>query len=462
MTPLDRLLDSIGQGVIPPIILVGGSDDYLVNHHYLKVREAVLSAEPGIEVEAYPEGADLGRVADSFRTHSLFGGRRLLTVPEVQAFVSSRELDKLLGKAVSDWESAKSDRKRRSAVAKLMHVLGLAGLSLEQSDDVILDALDAKKKSVATEILEAARLEGASESRGEGDAAILAEMIQNGGAPGAVLLVKTGELPDEAPVLDRLKEEGGFLRCDLTRESFPDALRQAIAEVAEDYSVRFEPSAIRALEERLGIQRVLEDKYASEIPDLSLAVSEAIRLASYVGEGSAVTGETVSSQVESRAGGRRYEFASLFSEGKILEALEKLRDLVAQGKRDDPRLTTDLLYGRYLFSLADEIRTLIAVHSFLRETGLKPGHRMGFNQFKGQLADQMGSFLKQRGVTRQRLHPFVLFKKYEAAGRYGEKMLLRALQRISEIELERKSGGVSPAISLETLLFSIGSYVSGK
>ncbi|MDX1584791.1 MAG: hypothetical protein R3338_14425, partial [Thermoanaerobaculia bacterium] len=324
----------------------------------------------------------------------------------------------------------------------------------------ILDALAPKNRKIAAEILEAARLEGLSESRGEDDAGILADMIQDGGAPGAVLLVKTGELPEEAPVLDKLERDGGLLRCDLTRESFPEAFGQAVAEVSEDYEVHFEQGSIRLLEEKLGIRRVLEDKYSSEIPDLSLAVSEAIRLAAHAGKGGVVTREAVEFEIRSRAGGRRYEFASLFSEGKTLEALEKLRDLVAQGKREDPRLTSDLLYGRYLFSLAEEIRTLIAVHSFCRSSGLRPGRRMGFNQFKGELAGRMGTFFQERRITRKKLHPFVLYKKYEAAGRYSEKMLLRSLQRISEIEIERKSGGVPPSVSMEALLLSIDSYVA--
>ena len=458
MNDLEQLLEAIGKGDPPSIILVGGSDDYLVNHHYLKIRERLLEANPGIEIEAHPEGADLGKVADSFRTHSLFGGSRLVSVPEVQAFVSSKELDKLLHKATSDWESAKTDRKRKTAIAKLMHVLGLSGLSLEQPDAEIIEALGAKKK-VTSEILEAARREGQSASRGEGDAAILAEMIQNGGAPGAILLLKTGELPADSPVLDHLRSSGALIRGDLTRASYPEALQQAISEVSADHGVEFEPGAIKALEQRLGVTRMLEDKYSTDIPDMSLLVSEAVRLAGFVGEGKKVTRAEVESQVEARAGGRQYEFSSLFSEGKILDALEKLHDLVSQAKRNDPRATTEILYGRYLFSLADEIRTLIAVHSFLRSQGMRSS-RMNYNQFKGQMADQLGVFLKERGMSRQKLHPFVLFKKYEAAGRYGEKLLARALQRIGEIELERKSGGVPPTVSLEALLLSIGAHTS--
>jgi DNA polymerase III delta subunit len=458
MNPLEQVLASVDRGEIPSIILVGGSSDYLVQHHFQKIRDRIVSAQPQIERETYAAGADLARIADSFRTHSLFGGTRLLVVSDVQAFVSRKELDKHLQKAIGDWESARTDRKRTGAIAKLMHVLGLAGLSMEQSDADIVDALGARNSDMVQQMLEAARTAGKSESRGEGDAALLAEIVQQGGAPGSILLMKAGELPEESVVLDRIGQRGGLVRCDLSRQQFPEALTQAISEIVEEYSVRFQPGAVSALEEQLGATRILADKYSTDLPDLSLITSEAIRLAGFVGEGGTVTPETVASEVTSRSGGQRFEFASLVSEGKILEALEKLRDLVAQGRREEPRATTDILYGRYLFSLAQELRMLIAVHSFLQKKGLRADGAIRYNQFKGSLGDEIGVYMKERGLARQKLHPFVLFRKYEAAGRYREKLLVRALQRVGEIELERKSGGVSAEIGLETLLMSMSAH----
>ncbi|HUF17501.1 MAG TPA: hypothetical protein VMS12_05590 [Thermoanaerobaculia bacterium] len=68
-------------------------------------------------------------VLDSFRTRSLFGGQRVLVVPELHAFVSRKEIQGLLDKALSDWKTAKTDRKRISAMAKLLHMLGFAAVA---------------------------------------------------------------------------------------------------------------------------------------------------------------------------------------------------------------------------------------------------------------------------------------------------------------------------------------------
>ena len=54
-----------------------------------------------------------------------------------------------------------------------------------------------------------------------------------------------------------------------------------------------------------------------------------------------------------------YELGSLFTEGKIIEAVAKLRELVAQARREDPKATVEIHYGRYLFSFADELRQMI-------------------------------------------------------------------------------------------------------
>ena len=129
--PLKAVLDQIAKGATPSVILVGGSSEYLAEQAFHQIRDAILAKTPSIAIESYEPGADLGSVLDSYRTGSLFGGARLLVMHEMNAFVSAKEIGSLLDKAISDWKSAKTDRKRSSASAKLLHVLGLAGADLE-------------------------------------------------------------------------------------------------------------------------------------------------------------------------------------------------------------------------------------------------------------------------------------------------------------------------------------------
>ncbi len=454
---LATLLKSIDTGDLPPVILIGGNNEYLVDHAWHQIRDRILEKHPGIQVESWGDAADLSQVVDSYRTHSLFGGARLLLLPEVNAFVTSKEVNRLLDKATDDWSSAKTERKRSSALAKLLHVMGLAGTDLSQSDDTIAGGLGMRGASEPLQqMLAVARESGRTVSRGEGDAAILTGAISAGGAPGATLLMRAGELPSDSATLGLIEQKGVLLIEDLTREQFPRALEQALRELSEESGAEFTAAGVAALRERLGIERILADKRGA-MPDLRLVISEATRLASAVGRGGKVTPQTVEEQVSSISGGFRYEFASLVSEGKIPEAVEKLRDLVAQARREDARMPLEMQYGRFIFPLADEVRQILAVGSFARIRGIDLRRRPTYQQFKSGLADELNSWLRQNGLVRQKMHPFPLYRKLEAAGRYPEPLLLDTLSRLADLEFSRKSGGTAAELGLETLVLGLAS-----
>ena len=149
---------------------------------------------------------------------------------------------------------------------------------------------------------------------------------------------------------------------------------------------------------------------------------------------------------------RRYELGSLFTEGKILEAVAKLRELVAQGRREDPKMPVDMHYGRFLFPLADEVRQMIGIHSWARVNNVNLKQSMNYNRFKDTIADRLGDYMKNHALVRQRPHPFPLLKKWEAARTYSEADLFRALSQLADLEIKRKSGGLPVDVGIETFL----------
>jgi DNA polymerase III delta subunit len=199
---------------------------------------------------------------------------------------------------------------------------------------------------------------------------------------------------------------------------------------------------------------MLADKFSRDVPDLRLAVSEAERLATLVGAGGRVSADLVEREVSAVEGGARYELASLFSEGKMIEAIGKLRDLVAQARREDSKASVDILYGRYLFPIADELRQTIGIISFARANKIDLTKPVQYNRFKDTIADRLGDYLKANGIVRQKPHPFPLHKKWEAARNQSEADLFRALAEIADLEIKRKSGGVPVDLGLEMFLLS--------
>ena len=452
--PLKSVLADIAKGKPPNVLLVGGSSDYLAEHAFRDLRDAIVASKPGINVEAYEPGTELAKILDSYRTMSLFGGGRLLIVPEVNAFVSAKELSSTFDKAVNDWRSAKTDKKRGSSAAKILHLLGLVGVDLDMTDRQIADALGVSADGPLADILAFCRATGKKAGRGEDDAALLTEAISRGGAPGTILLLRTAEIPKDSATVDLVDRNGAVVIADLSREGFNSALEQAIADAANEAHVKFDANAIRALRQRLGIERMLADKFAKDVPDLRLAMSEVERLITLAGSDGRVTADVVEREVSSVEGGARYEFGSLFTEGKIVEAIAKLRDLVSQARREDPKMPIEMQYGKFLFPLADEVRQMIGVHSYARLQKLDLRAPMNYNRFKDTLADRLGDYLKNHGLVRQRPHPFPLHKKWEAARAHSEADLFRALAAIADMDIRRKSGGLPVDVGLETFLLS--------
>lgn len=452
--PLQTVLAQIVSNKPPSVIMVGGSSDFLAERAFHDLRDAIVAARPGIALEAFEPGADLSAILDSYRTMSLFAGARLLIVPEVNAFVSAKEIASLYEKAAGDWKSAKTDRKRATSTAKLLHVLGLAGADLEMNDRQIAAALGVALDVALADMLAFCRTTGKKASRGEDDAALLMEAITRGGAAGTLLLLRTGEIPRDSATVDLIDRHGAVVVCDLTRDEFVSALEHEIGELAGEAGVKFDGRALAALRSRLGIDRVLADKFSKDVPDMRGVISEAERLITLAGSGGRVTAELVSREVASVEGGARYEFGSLFTEGKMIEAIGKLRDLVAQARREDPKSPVEIQYGKFLFPLADEVRQMIGIISYARMNNIDLRRAMQYNRFKDTLAERLGDYLKANGLVRQRPHPFPLHKKWEAAGRHGEVELFRALAQLADFEVKRKSGGLPVDVALETFLLS--------
>src|SRR6266849_5728416 len=242
--PLTTVLAQIAEKNPPRAILVGGTSDYLSQRAFHDLREAIVAADPNIAIESFEPGSELATIIDSYRTLSLFTSARLLIVPEVNAFVSAKELLSLYQKASADWKSAKTDRKRSSAAAKLLHVLGLVGADFDMTDREIATALGATLDPLLADMLAFCRTTGKKASRGEDDAALLTEAISRGGAPNTWLLMRSGEVPRESATVELIDRNGAVVVMDLTRETYAGALERSIAEVAEEARVRFDGKAL--------------------------------------------------------------------------------------------------------------------------------------------------------------------------------------------------------------------------
>jgi len=208
------------------------------------------------------------------------------------------------------------------------------------------------------------------------------EAIARGGAAGAILLMRTGDVPRDSATIDLIDKQGAVIVADLSRDGFTAALDQAIASMAAEAGVKFDPPAVMRLRQRLGIERMLADKFSKDVPEIRGALQEVERLITLAGTGARVTPDMVEREISAVEGGARYELGSLFTEGKILEAVAKLRDLVAQGRREDPKMPVDMHYGRFLFP---EMRVgAYDIHA--ERSGFRTFDKRGVNLVLGETA----------------------------------------------------------------------------
>src|SRR5205823_5903143 len=151
--PLAAVLAQIAEKKIPPVILVGGSSDFLAEDAFGDSRAPTAAGKPGFAAGGNEPGTGPPASHAPYRPMSLFPAARLIVVSEVNAFVSAKELSSLFDKAVADWKSAKTDKKRSSSAAKLLHVLGLVGADFDMTDKQIATALGVALDPILTDML---------------------------------------------------------------------------------------------------------------------------------------------------------------------------------------------------------------------------------------------------------------------------------------------------------------------
>ena len=91
-------------------------------------------------------------------------------------------------------------------------MLGLVGADLDMTDRQIADALGMPLDAMLIDMLAFCRNTGKKAGRGEDDAALLTEAIARGGAAGTILLMRTGEIPENSATIDLI---------DRGREAYP-------------------------------------------------------------------------------------------------------------------------------------------------------------------------------------------------------------------------------------------------
>src|SRR5258707_7758212 len=131
LADLEKTLEQIKAGKIPPVVLIYGEQDYLVKQAYDRLLEAVVPEDLRSFNLEQLDGAriEASAVMDAYDIMPMMPGPKAVGVPEARFFQSKSNGPELLDRAREAWEKGEIN----PALRLLARVLALLGWSWEEA-----------------------------------------------------------------------------------------------------------------------------------------------------------------------------------------------------------------------------------------------------------------------------------------------------------------------------------------
>lgn len=464
---LEPLLEAVRRRPLPPVLFVGGDDDWIVAEAVHRLRAAFLEAFPEGEVAEHEGTAEgLGQAVADAATVALFASNRLVLLEGTELLrtraPTADELESLLGEAADAGERpsdvAGSPPLRRVA----RRVLGLAAAAG-------IDVADGPE--------EAARRLAARVKRPDfaGEIAPLLALALEAGEGGEVFAATLSDYASRAVPGDNVL---------LVHAISPDAKHGAVAVLlrsgpAADLSVADEKERAERLC-ALGLERAIEREalVEGEVFDLltgrgRLAAREFLSDLDRLIDGA--TGRRVTVEdAERLVDDRRKEYGSDFVEAvasrRFPEAVRILERLLSGGSFTAFRPTGgrgespspskgprgDAAFFPILGLLAAELRRMLALKAAAADRGIDAGRgrQLDYRSFADRLLPALRAPRADLAPLAADSHPFVLFRSFQAGKGWTVEELAAALRTLAGVDRGAKSGGGAGPDLMEVWLLS--------
>jgi DNA polymerase-3 subunit delta len=263
------------------------------------------------------------------------------------------------------------------------------------------------------------------------DGATLADFLDAGMPPHAVLLFTATAIDARKRIYKRIREMGAVVEFSAGRERSGalsrDAVEDLVRRMVGQCGKRLEPEAHALILRRAG-------------RDPAVLAMELEKVCLYVGEQPTIPATAVRAVFRDMAESWIFDFTSALAGGQLSQAFPLLRGLLAQG---EPPL-------RLLAMVARELRLLLAARECL-DDALAGRWRpeVTFSVFQARLLPHLDAATREAFGN---VHPFVLYRRFQDAARVGDGTLRHALIRLSDIDLQLKSSRSNPAMLLEAFV----------
>ena len=365
-----------------------------------------------------------GEVAAELLTRGLLGGaasRKVVLVVEPTFLTGEEGSAEAFARAREMWTQGR----KREAARRLTALVAKAGW---RAEDLLPGASAQKGPALfrselgvdlgpeeARFVAEAAAFAVEREMKSpKGDASALDAALMRGLPPGQVLVVAAGKVDGRLPLVKRLAAVGRRLSFAIATEGRwgeeKPVLRPVVEALLEGTGKDVDAAALSALAERVG-------------GDARTLSSEVEKLALYVGERKRITAADVEALVTRVASDPFFALANAVEARDLEKALKVLERTLADG-------ASPLLI---LQSLAGALRRLVVEGERARRAA---GDKLitSFDAWQALVLPRMAE--GELGDKK----PFGLWKKCEAAQRFGRDRLLRGLAELAEADVAIKSG----------------------
>jgi DNA polymerase-3 subunit delta len=447
---LDRALAEIGRGKPAPVYLLHG-DEYLAREGVKALVEALVpEADRPMNVGVLGEEAAQAGLAAELRTVPLFGGRKVVVVHDIRAFVAKQARGNLAKKSYEEWQAGDDLPRAIRLFLQAVAALGEDAGFVERAARAQLGTAELERLLPADDAPEAERwlLEVAARAAADGvkvpaaAGAKVYEDLLDAGIPAGACLILTAEAVDERRALfKKIREAGVVIDCGVRgkggwdTQMRPEAARARIAEAMAQAGKTLEEAAARRILEQTGFSvRALD--------------SELEKLCLYAGTRATITPADVDAVLVNSREANTIGLANALSDKDAARAVRAFRSLLAQ--REPPL--------RILFAVAAEVRSLILGRAVL---DARLQGRLDASLTYGAFQSRVLPRLQEPGAEEAAaaalagMHPFRAFNLLKAAGRFSLPGLLRALDAVHEADLMLKGSGQPEDVILERLLLAV-------
>jgi DNA polymerase-3 subunit delta len=448
LADLEKTLEAIKAGKIPPLVLIYGDQGYLVKQAYDRLLEAVVPAELRAFNLEQLDGARIEATAimDAFDIVPMMPGPKAVGVPDARFFQSKSNGRELLERSREAWESGETN----ASLRLLARVLALLGWNWEDARDKSLgdffQALEIDAEPGEADWLDKALPQGA-----------------NSQFPLPLAADEAGELAERIEAAFAREPQAGAQHSLIFAAAAADA-RKKLFKVIQDKGLIFEfkkeKKGVQATQTAsVFLRNLLSQRNLSCPPataqrlvsayghELGLLVKELDKLEAYVYPQKAISEEAL------------VEVGSPQMEDSIFELLGAL------AKKDKGLGAALQLLGRLLerehplmiFNrMATEIRLLHLCKSLMDEGKLPARGSGDFFSYKTNVHPRLCQELDGGlAATFKKTHPFVLFQSFQRAKHFESGVLRSMLLNLLEADLSLKSSGGDPRLKLEELCLRI-------